>query len=73
MVTIKSKREIELMREACKVVALTYKELEERICPCEQHDYIGIKKDFILLNYGDVKTRIKYKCKRCGKEIVKID
>ena len=33
MVTIKSKREIELMREACKVVALTYKELEEKIKP----------------------------------------
>ena len=33
MVTIKSKKEIELMREACKVVALTYKELEKRIKP----------------------------------------
>lgn len=33
MVTIKSKREIELMREACKVVALTYKELEDKIKP----------------------------------------
>ncbi len=33
MVTIKSKREIELMKEACKVVALTYKELEEKIKP----------------------------------------
>ncbi len=31
MVTIKSKREIELMKEACKVVALTYQELEKRI------------------------------------------
>lgn len=33
MVTIKSKKEIELMREACKVVALTYEELEKRIKP----------------------------------------
>ena len=33
MVTIKSKREIEFMKEACKVVALTYKELEEKIKP----------------------------------------
>jgi len=33
LVTIKSKSEIELMREACKVVALTYKELEEKIKP----------------------------------------
>ncbi len=33
MVTIKSKREIELMKEACKVVALTYQELEKRLKP----------------------------------------
>ena len=31
MVTIKSKKEIELMKEACRVVALTYKELEKHI------------------------------------------
>ena len=33
MVTIKSKREIEYMREACKVVALVYEELEKKIKP----------------------------------------
>ena len=33
MVTIKSKKEIELMREACKVVALTHKAIEEAIKP----------------------------------------
>ena len=33
MVTIKSKKEIELMKEACKVVARTYQELEKRIKP----------------------------------------
>lgn len=33
MVTIKSKKEIELMKQACKVVALTYKELEKHIKP----------------------------------------
>ena len=33
MVTIKSKREIELMRQVCKVVALTYEELEKNIKP----------------------------------------
>ena len=31
LVTIKSKREIELMRQVCKVVALTYEELEKNI------------------------------------------
>lgn len=33
MVTIKSKKEIELMKKACKVVALTYEELEKYIKP----------------------------------------
>ena len=33
MVTIKSKKEIEYMKEACKVVALTYKKIEECIKP----------------------------------------
>ncbi len=33
MVTIKSKKEIELMKEVCRIVALTYKELEEKIKP----------------------------------------
>lgn len=33
MVTIKSKKEIELMKEACKVVALVYQELEQKIKP----------------------------------------
>ena len=33
MVTIKSKREIELMKEACKVVALSYEKLEKEIKP----------------------------------------
>ena len=36
MVTIKSKKEIEAMRQACKVVALTYKELERKI-----QEYLG--------------------------------
>ena len=31
MVTIKSKKEIELMKEACKVVALVYQKLEKEI------------------------------------------
>jgi len=33
MITIKSKREIEYMREACKIVAIVYQELENKIKP----------------------------------------
>ena len=33
MVTIKSKKEIEYMKEACRVVAIMYEELEKKIKP----------------------------------------
>ena len=33
MVTIKSKKEIEYMKEACRVVAVMYEELEKKIKP----------------------------------------
>ena len=33
MVTIKSKKEIELMKQACKIAALTHKAIEENIKP----------------------------------------
>lgn len=33
MITIKSKSEIELMREVCKLTGLMYKELEKHIKP----------------------------------------
>lgn len=33
MVTIKSKKEIELMREACRITNLVYKEIEKVIKP----------------------------------------
>ena len=33
LVTIKSKKEIEYMKEACKVVALMYQEIENKIKP----------------------------------------
>lgn len=33
MIEIKSKREIELIKEACKIVALVHKSLEEAIKP----------------------------------------
>jgi len=33
MIEIKSKREIELIKEACRIVALVHKEIEEAIKP----------------------------------------
>lgn len=41
MVTIKSKQEIEKMREACKIAILTQKAIEEAIKP--RNFYLGIR------------------------------
>ena len=55
-----------------EVVRLTYRvsELEERICPCEQHDWNCINTDWkINSGAGDVDVVYEYKCKRCGKKM----
>lgn len=55
-----------------EIVRLTYRveELEERLCPCEQHEWKRIGYDFkIGCGAGDIETIYTYKCKRCGKQI----
>ena len=45
-------------------------ELEEKICPCEQHDYIKIDYEFFGgTGRGDETTIYKYKCRKCGKRV----
>ena len=53
-----------------QIVDLKYRiaELEERLCPCEQHDWV--KTGFYLTGgtgMGDELTIYTHKCKRCGK------
>ena len=53
MVTIKSKREIELMREACRVAALAEKEIEKAIKPgISTYELDKIAEDTIRANGG---------------------
>lgn len=57
-----------------EVVRLSYrvKELEERLCPCEQHDWVVIRTEFEVVWEGRDADTIRYcKCKRCGKEMYK--
>ena len=57
-----------------EVVRLSYrvKDLEERLCPCEQHDFVVTGRTLVLLSAGeDMETRYYCKCKRCGKETSK--
>ena len=56
------------MRE--EIMRLNYRiaDLEERLCPCESHDWRHISSYFTTFTYGiDFDTINKYKCVRCGK------
>ena len=52
-----------------EIVQLTYRveELEERLCPCEQHDWVKV--DFRLKYVGSPEPMsiYRYKCLVCGK------
>ena len=51
------------------------KELEEWLCPCEQHDWVEIHKKFVITcpTVADGEYLRTYKCRRCGKTIKKYD
>ena len=53
-----------------EIVRLNYRiaDLEERLCPCEEHDWKEVDYYFTSCTNGwDFDTVYKYKCKRCGK------
>lgn len=55
-----------------EVVRLTYRvqELEERLCPCGQHDYIRTGTAWDDMPAGSDMIG-EYQCRRCGKKIKK--
>lgn len=44
-------------------------DLEERLCPCNQHDWVKIGRTVDYINDCEYKYHVK--CKRCGKESTK--
>ena len=60
MVTIKSKKEIELMREACKVVALTHNEIEKSIKPGMTTAELDQIVEKIMKKYGAISAEKGY-------------
>ncbi len=60
MVTIKSKREIELMREACRVTALTHKAIEEAIKPGMTTADIDAIAEKTMKKYGAISAEKGY-------------
>ena len=60
MVTIKSKKEIELMEQVCKIVAKFYEELEKEIKPGISTYELDAKAERIMRNLGAIPAQIGY-------------
>ena len=56
-------------RLKAEIVKLTYRvaELEERLCPCEEHDWKKVGSHYNYDMGGGCETINHYKCRRCGK------
>ena len=53
-----------------EIVGLRYrvKELEERLCPCAQHQWLVTDTQYdVLDSSGYAETFYTYQCRRCGK------
>lgn len=52
-----------------KIMQLEHRvsELEEKLCPCEDHDWKYIGNHVRWVYVYDIETVNHYKCRRCGK------
>ena len=54
-----------------EITRLNYRiaDLEERLCPCEQHDWVMVGEilEWTSRMYDHPDSVYEYKCKRCGK------
>ena len=52
-----------------EIVRLEYrvKELEERLCPAEEHDWKKTRSQFTMISPYDSQMLNSYLCRRCGK------
>lgn len=57
-------------RLKAEIVRLTYRvaELEDRLCPCEQHNWKQVGVDYTY-DGGCCDAMYNYKCARCGKKM----
>lgn len=52
-----------------EITRLNYRiaDLEERLCPCEQHDWVRTGEILVWNHPTDPDSEYEYKCRRCGK------
>ena len=57
-----------------EIIRLTYRvaELEERLCPCEQHDWKRAGVNYIYDGVSGCDAMYSYKCAKCGKKMYSI-
>lgn len=58
----KRKLREQIIRLNCRV-----EDLEERLCPCEDHNWVRVGSHFEFPVPEDIQTVYHYKCLRCGK------
>ncbi len=66
MVTIKSKKEIELMKDVCKIVAVFYEKLEKEIKPGISTYELDKRAEKIMRDLGAIPAQIGYDCGIAG-------
>lgn len=52
------------------------KELEEILCPCEQHDFVKVYSEFShheICGFPEALQTRKLKCRKCKKEVIDYD
>lgn len=52
-----------------EIMRLEYRvaDLEERLCPCEDHEWKQVGSHDVWIAPMDVETVFHFKCRRCGK------
>ena len=60
MVTIKSQKEIELMKDVCKIVANFYDELEKKVRPGISTYELNEEAEKIMKNLGGIPAQVGY-------------
>lgn len=62
------------LREKIIQLEARVSDLEDRLCPCESHDWKAVDYTYVSALGGyDTDTLVKYKCRRCGKIYEKIE
>lgn len=59
-------------KELEKMIRLEYriKELEDKLCPYEKHDWVLVRNISSITSIGEVHNEYLMKCGRCGRETV---